>query len=84
MEHYLQNAGKEGRMIFQEIFSKSKEIFQKDFPKEFFNFQENFPERFFNNFLAFQATLNKLMVGDEMYEKAKEDARKEHSDYPSA
>ena len=76
---------KEGQgMIFQEFFSKSKEFFQKNFSKEFFNFQENFPEKFYRNFLAFQEAINKLMVGDEMYEKAKEDQRQKYQDYPSA
>ena len=74
-------------MIFQknflgEVESKSKEFFQVIKTQK--NFLDSFPERFFKNFLAFQDTLNKLMVGDEMYEKTKEDARKEHSDYPSA
>ena len=73
--------------------SESKNFFQKNFFKKIFQnsekfsnkiFQENFPERFFKNFLAFQESINKLMVGDEMYEKAKEDPRTTHQDYPSA
>ena len=76
-------------MIFQENFlgevnSKPKNFFQENFFQKNFSTPFSFPERFFKNFLAFQDTLNKLMVGYDMYEKAKEDARKEHSDYPSA
>ena len=74
-------------------FSESKNIFQKNFSKKIFQnsekfsnkiFQENFPERFFKNFLAFQESINKLMVGDEMYEKAKKDEGYSNSYYPSA
>ena len=73
--------------------SESKNFFQKNFSKKIFQnsekfskkiFQENFPERIFKNFLAFQESINKLMVGDEMYEKAKEDERRTNSYYPSA
>ena len=72
--------------------SESKNFFQKNFSKKFSKlrkkfsnkiFQKIFPERFFKNFLAFQESINKLMVGDEMYEKAKEDPTT-HQDYPSA
>jgi hypothetical protein len=71
-------------MIFQEFFSKTKEFFQKDFFQKNFSTQLSFPEKFFNNFLLFQEAINKLMVGDEMYEKAKEDQRQKYQDYPSA
>ena len=84
-------ASKEGQGMneinfLSSVLSIPKKIFQKDFPTNFSKeiFQGNFPEKFYRNFLAFQEAINKLMVGDEMYEKTKEDARTRHQDYPSA
>ena len=75
---YLQVHGKADRqMISKEIFnlSKLKENFQnsKEFSKNIF--QSNFsawPEVVWQNFLAGTEALNKLIVGDELYEKTKE------------
>ena len=64
-------------------FLKSNKIFQRNKIQRNF-LAKNFPERAVANYLAFVEATNKLMVGDEMYEKAKEDNRKKYSDYPSA
>ena len=51
--------------IFQNAKKFSKGIFQQ-------NFLKSFPEKVWKNFLAGTEAINKLIVGDELYEKAKE------------
>ena len=75
VECNLQVHGKADRqMISKEIFnlSKLKENFQNSMKFSKNIFQGNFLQEVQRNFLAGTEAINKLIVGDELYEKTKE------------
>ncbi len=58
--------------FLQRNFQNSKEFSKNIFQQNFLDQQQNFLEQVWQNFLAGTAALNKLIVGDELYEKTKE------------